>query len=499
MTWTNNLVLLLISNSISICFVWLLFKLVLIPLKALKLYTICYRLFCVTAAFWIIPFHYLYCSFRYYKMDTVWTGLPWHGDLFVNTLNLLCIIWALGVFVSTLYTILGLYEIKKLPLFQRKDLTSEASRIVRQIDTTQWLLDESGDIQLLPGLDDSTPVQIYQTYIPVPMTPLGLTNKILLPFYPYTQEELQMVVAHELSHIRRKDLRIRGIFIFIKILFWFHPLTWQIFKEFEYWSEIACDIDVCSAKNIYVHPKHYFYLLIDHAQRFSLTSQNCFYKRNCFMSGLGNEGKALKDRIEKVRNHKYPPFLFLITTLLCFIFFLSGTGVALSSTTLIEQSFSGMLNRKYVHNSRIFPLLQTDQLTQFSINRTEDSRQIAINQLISQTDISVPDSFYVYTILNDADNSRYVHFEGTAGNNRAGCITHRTLKKGTTVSIYIADMETRKYPVKIGWISPDNEISYFNCDEVQYASIEVLQSGNYAIFIENSSPSPVFISGRIIY
>ena len=327
----SNIVLLLISNSISILFTWLLWQMIIIPLKALRLYTVCYRLFTVLPVFWLVPFHYLYCCFIYFKKDTVWTGLPWHGDAFENILHILCVVWLLGVLISAACVILGIYQLKRLPLSDSPGMVSQAGQIARQMDKKAWLLDDFGNIQLYPGLDFVSPVRVYQTMIPVPMTPIGFTRKILLPFHSYTDKELQMVVAHELSHIRRHDLALRELLIFIKIVFWFHPLAWRIFRDFEYWSEIACDIDVCSGKNIYVNLKEYLYLLVENSRNIRRFGRQNFYERSCFMSGLGNGVKGLRDRIDKVHRHRRYKHLPLITVLTCLLFLLLGTGLSVAA------------------------------------------------------------------------------------------------------------------------------------------------------------------------
>ena len=155
-----------------------------IPLKALRLYTVCYRLFALLPVFWLVPFHYLYCSFHYFKMHTVWMGLPWHGDAFEDVLRYLGILWALGVFVATANVIFGFYQLKRLPLSSNYSATSQAGEMAWQMDQRSWLLDAGGNVQLYPGLNFDSPVRAYQTHIPVPMTPLGINHKILLPYYP---------------------------------------------------------------------------------------------------------------------------------------------------------------------------------------------------------------------------------------------------------------------------------------------------------------------------
>ena len=500
MTWTSNLVLLLISNSISVCIAWLLWRLMVIPLKALRLYTVCYRLFALLPVFWLVPFHYLYCSFHYFKMHTVWMGLPWHGDAFEDVLRYLGILWALGVFVATANVIFGFYQLKRLPLSSNYSATSQAGEMAWQMDQRSWLLDAGGNVQLYPGLNFDSPVRAYQTHIPVPMTPLGINHKILLPYYPYTRQELEMVVAHELSHIRRHDLALRGLLIAIKVLFWFHPLAWRIFRDFEYWSEIACDVDVCSGKHTYIQPKKYFYLLIQNAENAGHPNRRRFCDRNYFMSGLGNGAKMLRDRIKKAQRCRLPKLLPLITLLACLIFLFGGSTICLAAVTGIEQGFSGAISERHLQYSAHFPVDTASQEKDFNLESKEP--KYVANILVERFtptagQLEESDTFYIY-FEHHLHDSYLLFFDGTAKAHSAGFISTRYFHKGTQVTLYINDA-TNPEALLLGLQKPDGTYIYFSCENVSYTTIDIPVSGNYKLFVENTGDSPQTVCGRLIF
>ena len=69
---------------------------------------------------------------------------------------------------------------------------------------------------------------------------------ILLPAgaCAWTAERLEMVLTHELAHVRRRDLWWRLAGTLACCLYWFHPLAWWAAAQQRKESEMACDDQV---------------------------------------------------------------------------------------------------------------------------------------------------------------------------------------------------------------------------------------------------------------
>ncbi|MEM6699303.1 MAG: M56 family metallopeptidase, partial [Bacteroidota bacterium] len=79
--------------------------------------------------------------------------------------------------------------------------------------------------------------------IKTPMT-FGLFQpKILLPANAqnWSQEQLKIVLLHELAHIKRHDYLLHLIGLLTLSIFWFHPLVWLLQKWQQSEREKACD------------------------------------------------------------------------------------------------------------------------------------------------------------------------------------------------------------------------------------------------------------------
>ncbi len=84
------------------------------------------------------------------------------------------------------------------------------------------------------------PGRYQSSEITVPMT---AGSKILLPpaWRDWDSAKLDAVIAHEQSHVRRRDSLVSLIARLNRCALWFHPLAWWIEHELARLAELACD------------------------------------------------------------------------------------------------------------------------------------------------------------------------------------------------------------------------------------------------------------------
>lgn len=77
----------------------------------------------------------------------------------------------------------------------------------------------------------------------LPMTWGVLRPKIVLPndAENWTDEKTNLVLLHELAHIKRNDVFKQGICRIICCMFWFQPLAWFTLRKMRFERELACD------------------------------------------------------------------------------------------------------------------------------------------------------------------------------------------------------------------------------------------------------------------
>lgn len=75
------------------------------------------------------------------------------------------------------------------------------------------------------------------------------------------RDDLEMVLAHELNHIRRGDTLVGVLQLLIQAVWWFHPLVWWLNREIRRYREHCCDEEVLA--RLECRPQRYARCLIN--------------------------------------------------------------------------------------------------------------------------------------------------------------------------------------------------------------------------------------------
>ena len=145
---------------------------------------------------------------------------------------------------------------------------------------------------------------IYQSENVVSPFVLGIIKpKIYLPFN-MNEKDMEHVVAHEMSHIRRKDHLWKPLGFLLLTLHWFNPLMWLGYVLLCRDIELACDEKVIKE--------------LDHDARadYSQALLTCSVNRRTIAAcplAFGEVG--VKDRVKSVLNYKKPAFWIIIAAI----------------------------------------------------------------------------------------------------------------------------------------------------------------------------------------
>ncbi len=153
--------------------------------------------------------------------------IPWN--------NLILAAWAIGALCASAPLLVGWW------LFLRR------ARQWPPVDCTAAAF-ALNDAKSKMGIDQNVRL-VESPACRVPMT-FGLFRPyVALPAgcQHWPPERWQMVLAHELAHIRRRDVAFIWIGLFARAVAWFHPLTWITFRQLCIDAEKACDDAVLSA------------------------------------------------------------------------------------------------------------------------------------------------------------------------------------------------------------------------------------------------------------
>jgi beta-lactamase regulating signal transducer with metallopeptidase domain len=114
-------------------------------------------------------------------------------------------------------------------------------------------------VLLLTSRDDIMPMT-WGTFRPVVLLPAVAAE--------WTDQQLQSVLRHELSHIRRRDCLTQNIAEIARAIYWFNPLAWLATARMRDERERACDDLVLKTG---ARPSEYAAHLLEAARRFAVT------------------------------------------------------------------------------------------------------------------------------------------------------------------------------------------------------------------------------------
>ncbi|RYG75156.1 hypothetical protein EON80_01580 [bacterium] len=109
----------------------------------------------------------------------------------------------------------------------------------------------------------------------------------------WSRSELRLILAHEVAHHKRADLRWNLLMVIAGVILWFHPLMWLAHREWRASSEQACD--ELTLRSTQAQPASYGALLVQ------LASGNAPV-HSLLNVGVADDFHLLKGRLMQFRN-----------------------------------------------------------------------------------------------------------------------------------------------------------------------------------------------------
>jgi beta-lactamase regulating signal transducer with metallopeptidase domain len=165
---------------------------------------------------------------------TIASLLPWIDGL-----------WLAGVFALSLRSLGGWWYLRRL-------------RLAATVEAPASVIDAFQRISQALGLNRNIALRL-STAIDSPMTMGTLRAIVLLPLSAVTllgPDELEVVLAHELAHVRRADFFWNILQTIAETLFFFHPAVWWLNARIRHERELCCDdlaLKVCPNPIVYAH------------------------------------------------------------------------------------------------------------------------------------------------------------------------------------------------------------------------------------------------------
>jgi len=205
------------------------------------------------------------------------------------------------------------------------------------------------EMELLHGLSGSKNIPgLYKN--PATATPVlvGIFRPaIILPDKKYENIELQSILLHEITHMRKHDIVIKWLLILVGALHWFNPVTYFVRREIDRACELACDESVIK-KLDNAGRQHYGNALI-------MVAADTIRKVPISMPMLKDK-KNLKERLNAIMKHKDFPkktiYLsgILLVAILCGTFYL---GIARSLTVQKNEGMAAVTDSTPIQEQKV--------------------------------------------------------------------------------------------------------------------------------------------------
>ncbi|MFL8800321.1 peptidase M56 [Clostridioides difficile] len=268
---------------------------------------------------WMIVVIKLFLPFTYYTFTI--NILRSKKNININNINLegfnnistiissiLLYFWIVSVMIYLIYTTFKYIKLKNLI----GDLSYEVDdeEIVNLYKSVLNEFDIEKDIKLKYSYEVETPA--------------FFNSCVLLPPHDYKLKELDWIFRHELMHFKSRDLYLKYVILFLKIVYWFNPFVYIMDKHIDLDCELYCDERVLKNRNS-EEKKDYALTIINAMRKGSNTS-------NKFIAGLHKQSD-IKKRVKNMFNEKYKNGVLMALTL-----------CLLSSITFLKVNATSVIN-----------------------------------------------------------------------------------------------------------------------------------------------------------
>lgn len=267
---------------------------------------------------------------------------------------------------------------------------------------------------------------------------------------------LNIVLLHELIHIKKRDALMEQIGVVVRCIFWFHPLAHIIIKRLSDYIEFRCDEMCCNSKSI--DRTQYFKIIIDSVVH---TKSGIFFVYN----GFGETDSELTRRIEHMKNKKHLSRAKKLCSVLMAVLVMNiGVVSAYAANASVEHEYYGIYENASNH-------IVNDENTIMGNCVIVDSEE---DDDLDITEIDITDTI----------RTRSTNFE--TGVIPAGTRKYVTLymRCGQKISLTAVVSPSNK-TAKVGVIQSDGRRMYVIGTGGLSSTFTITTSGTHKIYVEN--------------
>lgn len=288
---------------------------------------------------------------------------------------------------------------------------------------------------------------------------------VILPAEDYSDEELEVIFIHELTHYKHNDILWRRLASILIGIHCFNPIVWKLQKLLRKWSEYACDFAAYEAAG---GLKHYFQTIM----KIQIKSAGL---NSYFGVALSENENELEERINKMKIQKeIQKRSAWKAAVICTVMMLFSSMTVIAASEGIGAAY----HTAYEATSSEEELLPPPKLQEY-----EES---------GETEGIVEETGEVNELSRSSKSFNWSVARGVRKKS-----TGFSAKSGGSIMITVTVSPADK-SVRVGIVKPDGTRRYVSGKGVVFNTFSINQSGTYKVYVENVSGTKVTVEGTYI-
>lgn len=418
-------------------------------------YGFLYHFLKIVLVLFVIPFGWFYITLKNYDFSTgiSYDWYPWVNFRIAAFLFVLFMIWLTGAIYHLQEYMKEKMHLRNIRLLG-KQLDKEKLNLVYSELPESVHYKKRIPIIICPGIH-------------APMVTGIIKKYIFIPNDQYDSETLKIILSHELTHVYHKDLLFKNVSAIIAVTYWFCPFIRKLFQEYDGWSEVICDMDLCIGKHANWTAKQYYSVLVKEMEKSG--TQN--YK---MCSALYETESTLKWRVASVKNHhEMRGKQKWMACVLALIFGICCPVAVVATGNIVKYSLS-----------RIYDGSMTSIQESIEQPEYEDSLAEQYRDILDDEDIIIKE----ITPTNSSANGSYTWEIDKESRN---VVLNIALEKGQTVIMGVS-FSSESGVIDMG-VMKGTAARYVTLEANGMHNFEIKEDGTYKLYVENKSNEKIIV------
>ena len=409
-----------------------------------------YELLKVAAFFYLCPVAYLFL--KLFEME-IGYGMLFNPTPYITRVSFLSLqTWCIGLLLGIGVLCYDLHRLKK--------------HYSEVFDCPLWMCRCFEEVAKELGIAPDK-VKLCRSYMAqIPCVVGILRPRIILSVEKYDKETLRMILLHELTHYKQKDVVLKRLTFCILIIHFFNPMAWVLFWQVQKQSEFVCDYRASRRAG---NTRLYFSSLMTIASEdrwFSVLSSQLFERKHELV-----ERVRKMNQISKVKKRsKKSVFVLMLVVLLA------------SNMSVYAASVAGV-------DAYLDWYEKTDEIIWDTVQKQPQYEEV----------ISYGDTPGVVTVVADTEQltRSTIGIDWTVNNNVKMCTSYFSCTQGATVDVMVR-IAPSDANVMVGIEREDGmKISIYGNNSIMH-TFTVPYAGNWRVFVQNQSGQTITAEGCYI-